>query len=171
MNFTLARSLAVFRILLGVAFVCLGVHILTNQDLLFGGLLENLNSTGGPMRYYRLLVPYFERFETYIVHLSGIMCIILGVMYMIGALISLASLTASFLILNYALASSSWHLQRFLVILAIAILLLVFGRLAPGIIWGVDGWLLDRLQDWLVFFPLRRKAPEIKYPPPKSFVG
>ena len=171
MSFALARVLAVVRILLGAGFVCLGVSILTNQDLLFGGLLENLNSTGGPMRYYRLLVPYFERFETYIVHLSGIMCIILGVMYMIGALISLASLTAFFLLMNYALASSSWHLQRFLVIFAMAILLLVFGRLAPGLVWGVDGWLLDRLKDWLVLFPLRRRAPEIKYPPPRSAVS
>jgi uncharacterized membrane protein YphA (DoxX/SURF4 family) len=171
LSFAFARVLAVIRILLGVAFLCLGVNMLTNQNLLFGGLLERLNSTGGLVRYYRLLVPYFEKYETSIVYLTAIMSIILGLMYIIGALVSLASLTASFFVLNYALASSSWHLQRFFVIFAIAVLLLIFGRLAPGIVWGVDGWLLDRFKDWLVLFPLRRRAPEIRYPPPKSFVG
>ncbi len=159
MNPTLARVLAVVRILIGVAFVWLGVSLLLNQRFLFGGLLEHLTATGGPVRYYLRMYLFIERHETLFAFFSAWASICAGFFFVTGTLMSLTSLGAAALVLNYALASSSGNWTRFLTLLAAAGVLLLLGRLAVGLTWGVDGWLIKRLKDWLVLFPLRRKSP------------
>jgi uncharacterized membrane protein YphA (DoxX/SURF4 family) len=159
LNPTLARVLAVVRILIGVGFVWLGVSLLMNHNFLYGGLLEHLAATGGPVRGYWRIFPYIERYETTLAYFYAAASICAGVFFVTGTLISLTSLGASALVLNYALASSSGNWPRFLTLLAAAGVLLLLGRLAVGLTWGVDGWLIERFKDWLVLFPLRRKAP------------
>ncbi len=168
MNTTFARVLAVVRILIGVAFVWLGVSLLMDHAFLFGGLLEHLSRTGGPVRYYWRMYLIIERYETLFAYFSASASICAGVFYVTGTLISLTSLGASALLLNYALASSSGNWPHFLSLLAAALTLLLLGRLGAGCTWGVDGWLIERFKDWMVLFPLRRRAPGAKAPPPKS---
>ena len=159
MNPTFARVLAVVRILVGVALVWLGVRLLMDHDFLYGGLLEHLSRTGGPVRGYWRLSPFFERYETAVAFFSAWASICAGVFFISGTLISLTSLGASALLMNYALASSSGNWPHFLALLASALTLLLLGRLGAGCTWGVDAWLIERFQDWLVLFPLRRKSP------------
>jgi uncharacterized membrane protein YphA (DoxX/SURF4 family) len=159
LNTTLARVLAVVRILIGVGFVWIGVSLLMNRGFLYGGLLEHLTATGGPVRGYWRILPYLERHETALAYFSAAASICAGVFFVTGTLISLTSLGASALLLNYALASSSGNWPHFLTLLAAALALLLLGRLAVGLTWGVDGWLIRRVKDWIVLFPLRLKAP------------
>jgi uncharacterized membrane protein YphA (DoxX/SURF4 family) len=168
LNTTLARVLAVVRILVGVGFVWLGVSLLLNQNFLYGGLLEHLMATGGPVRRYLRMYLFIERHETVFAYFSASASICAGVFFVTGTLVSLTSLGASALVMNYALASSSGNWPRFLTLLAAALALLLLGRLAVGLTWGVDGWLIERFEDWLVLFPLRRSAPGATAPKPKS---
>lgn len=155
-----ARALAVIRILIGIGFLWLGVSMLLSHEFLFGGLLERLTSTGGPVRYYRQILPYVERYETFLAHFSGIVSIVTGVFYITGTLISLTSFVAFAMVLNLALASSSGNWPRFLTLIAASLALLLIGRMGAGLTWGVDAWLIHRFKDWIVLFPLRLKAPQ-----------
>jgi hypothetical protein len=168
LNTTFARGLAVVRILVGVGFVCLGVRLLMDHVFLYGGLLEHLMATGGPVRYYLRIYLFIERHETLFAFLSASACVCAGVFFIAGMLISLTSLAASALLLNYALASSSGNWPHFLALLAAAGVLLSLGRMAAGLTWGVDGWLLRYFNDWLILFPLRRRAPVAKVATPPS---
>ena len=160
MNTTFARVLAVVRILIGVGLVWLGVRLLMDHSFLFGGLLERLMATGGPVRYYFRMYLLIERHETAFAYLSASASICAGVSFITGTLISLTSLGAAALVMNYALASSSGNWLHFLPLLAVALALLLLGRLGAGCTWGVDGWLIRRVKDWIVLFPLRLKAPQ-----------
>ncbi len=149
------------RILVGLWFVWSGVSILTDDDLLFGGLMRHLNSTGGPVRFYRdAVLPFLERHETSLTNLVGIANIAVGLLYVTGTLVSFTSLLAAFLVANFGLASSSSNRPRQVLFFLVTFLLLMLGRAAAGLTWGVDGLLIRRFQDWLVLFPLRRKAPQ-----------
>lgn len=160
MNTTIARALAVVRILIGVGFVWVGISMLLDQDLLFGGLMHHVRSTGGPVRIYRdIFLRVVEPRETLVVYFASTVSILLGLLYLTGTLISLTSLASSFLVLNYGLASSSWNRPRQLLFFLATVLLLMLGRMGVGCTWGVDGWLIRRFKDWIVLFPLRRKAP------------
>jgi uncharacterized membrane protein YphA (DoxX/SURF4 family) len=159
LNTTFARVLAVVRILIGIGLVWLGVRLLMDHSFLYGGLLEHLTASGGPVRRYLRMYLFVERHETLIAYLSASASICAGVSFITGTLISLTSLGASALVLNYALASSSGNWPRFFTLLAVALALLLLGRLGAGCTWGVDGWLIRRVKDWIVLFPLRLKAP------------
>ena len=153
--------MAVIRILIGVGFIWVGISMLMDEDLLYGGLLRHLTSTGGPVRFYRnVILPIIERRETSFVYFAAISNIGVGVLFVTGTLISLTSLAAAFFVANYGLASSSWNRPRQLLFVLATALLLMVGRSAAGLTWGVDGLLIRRFQDWLVLFPLRRKAPQ-----------
>ncbi|MBI3644886.1 MAG: hypothetical protein HY233_02825 [Acidobacteriales bacterium] len=160
MNTTIARALAVVRILIGIGFVWMGISMLMNHGFLYGGLLEHLTATGGPVRIYRdIFLRVVEPRETLVVYFASTVSILLGLLYLTGTLISLTSLASSFLVVNYGLASSSWNRPRQLLFFLATVLLLMLGRMGAGCTWGVDGWLIRRFKDWLVLFPLRRKAP------------
>jgi uncharacterized membrane protein YphA (DoxX/SURF4 family) len=161
-NTPFARVLAVVRILIGVGFVWLGVSLFLNQNFLYGGLLERLMATGGPVRPYLRMYLIIERHETAVAYLSASASICAGLFFITGTLISWTSLGAAALVLNYALASSSGNWPHFLPLLAVALALLLVGRLGAGCTWGVDGWLIERVKDWMVLFPLRWRAPRAK---------
>lgn len=152
--------IAVVRILIGIWFLWIGARMLMDQELLYGGLLRWLTETGGPVRLYQRFVPFIERNETNLAFLAAAANIGVGLFFVSGALISLASLAAAALVLNYALASSSANYPHFIACLSGSAVLLALGRLGAGLTWGVDAWLIQRFQDWLVLFPLCRKAPE-----------
>lgn len=159
MNSTRAPVLAVVRILIGISFLWIGVDMLMDHELLYGGLLHRLEETGGPVRLYQRYLPFIERNETSLVFLAAVANIGVGVFLVSGTLTSLASLVAAALVLNYALATSSSNYPHFIVCLSGSAVLLALGRLGAGLTWGLDAWLIQRFEDWLVLFPLRRKAP------------
>jgi len=165
-NPAFTRALAVVRILIGIGFVWLGVSLLLNQNFLYGGLIERLLATGGPVRPYLRFYLFIERHETAVACLSASASICAGVFFITGTLISLTSLGAAALVMNYALASSSGNWPHFLALLAAALILLLLGRLGAGCTWGVDGWLIKRFKDWMVLFPLRWRAPGAKVATP-----
>lgn len=156
-----ATILAVLRILIGAFFVWVGASMLLNQDLLYGGLLHKLNETGGPVEHYRTLFLRFIEFrETLVVYLVAGCSILAGVSYLAGLLVSLSSLGAAILVLNVGLASSSGNGVRLAAHVAAALFLLLLGHMGAGLKWGLDGWLIRYVKDWLVLFPLRRRAPK-----------
>ena len=161
MNPRVSRALAVIRILIGIGFLCLGISMLMDQDLLFGGLLRRLYETGGPMRFYNSLFLRVAEFrETLVVYLASGVSIVLGLLYVTGTLFSLASVGAAVFVANIGMASSSQNRPREFMFFVATLLLLMPGRACAGLTWGVDGLLIRRFQDWLVLFPLRRKAPK-----------
>ncbi len=161
MNSVRSRVIAVIRILIGIAFLWNGVSMLMDQDLLYGGLLRHLNSTGGPVRFYRdVVLPLIERHETSFVFVSAWANIVIGLFFVTGTLVSLTSLTAAFFVVNFGLASSSQNRPRMFLFSLATLLLLMLGRMGAGLVWGVDAWLIRRFQDWLILFPFRRKAPQ-----------
>jgi hypothetical protein len=173
LNTSIARTIAVIRILVGIGFVGMGIIMLLDQALLFGGLLRHVMSTGGPVRIYRdVFLRVVEPRETMVVYFASTASILFGLLYITGTLISLTSLAASAMVLNYGLASSSANWPRFLTLAAAALALLLLGRLGSGCTWGADGWLIGYFKEWLILFPLRWKAPRQKpVQPPKRRVA
>jgi len=156
-----AIILAVVRILIGIFFLWVGVSMLLDQNLLYGGLIHKLNETGGPVEHYRtLFLRYTEFRETKVVYLVAVCSILAGVSYLAGLLVSLSSLGAALLVLNAGLASSSGNRARLAAHVAAALLLLLLGCMGAGLKWGLDGWLIRYFKDWLVLFPLRWRAPK-----------
>lgn len=155
------RVIAVLRILIGLLFVCFGVSMLMDQDLLYGGLLHHLNETGGPVRLFRsVALPLIERHETSFVYLAAAANIVFGFFLVTGTLVSLSSLAAAAFVVSYGLASSSHNRPRILLFSLATLLLLMLGRMGAGLVWGVDALLIRRFQDWLILFPFRLKAPK-----------
>ena len=161
MSLTRSHVLAIIRILIGIGFLCLGISMLMNPDLLYGGLLRSLYETGGPVRFYNsIFLRVAEVRETLVVYVASGISIVLGLLYVTGTLFSLTSLAGAFFVANIGMASSSMNRPRQLMFFLATILLLMLGRACAGLTWGVDALLIRRFQDWLVLFPLRRKAPK-----------
>jgi uncharacterized membrane protein YphA (DoxX/SURF4 family) len=156
----LGTTLAILRILCGVVFLAAGIWKLRDADLLYGGLLLRLEELGRPFPFYEKFIHrFFEFNETRLVIVVCVCEILGGTMLVLGAQVSLATLGAAFLLMNYAFATTSGNWLYFSFYAAGALLLLVLGRLGAGLTWGLDGWLIRRWQDWLVLFPLRMAAP------------
>jgi hypothetical protein len=161
------KLIAIVRILIGVLFVFLGVRILLDQDLLYGGLMHHLNVTGGPVRFYsRFFLRAVEARETLVVYCAAGANIFVGVLFITGTLFSLSSLAAAFLVLNYGLASSASNYLRLFEFVLASALLIGLGCMGAGLTWGVDGLLIRSIKDQIVLFPLRRRAPGTPSGPP-----
>lgn len=156
----LGRILAILRILAGGVLLAAGVMKLTDEDLLYGGLLLRLEALGQPFGFYKKIINrYFEFHQTLIVFTVAVCEILGGILLILGAMVSLVALGAIVLLLNYAFATTYGNPLHFSYYAGGALFLLFLGRMGAGLTWGIDGWLIRYLQDWLVLFPLRLTAP------------
>lgn len=151
----LRRLVTILRMLIGAAFVALGAMKLNNPEFLYGGIFRALEEAGKPYAFYQPLLNRFEFRQELLAHAVSIGEILLGVSYLSGALVSLASCAGAFLMINIALATSAGNIANLVVHLGFAVILLAMGRAGAGLQWGLDGWLAERVHEGLVLFPLR----------------
>ncbi len=151
---------AIVRILLGGAFIWLGWQKLNDPELLFGGLMRTLEDYGQPFPFYaKLMQQFVEPHQEIFIHAVAIGEILLGASLVLGLLVSAATVGGAFLLLNIAFATTWENWPAFVLHLALAALLIALGRAGSGLVLGLDGWLVGKLPDALVLFPLRRRAP------------
>lgn len=156
------RIIAVLRILLGAGFILLGVLKLMDTTFLYGGLLHELDRHGAPFYFYRRFVlgRFVELHQELFAHAVAIGEILLGASFLTGTLVSAASVGGAFLMLNFGLATSAGDWPRLAAHILFALLFLWMGRRGAGLTWGVDGWLVERVHEGIVLFPLRLSLPE-----------
>jgi uncharacterized membrane protein YphA (DoxX/SURF4 family) len=157
----LGRFLAILRIVIGLGFIGAGILILRDADLLYGGLLLRLSELGRPAGFYQKIINrYIELNQTPVAMGAAIISILVGVALVLGFLVSLAVLAGAALVMNFALATMGGRIPEFSMFCAGSLALLLLGRLGAGLTWGLDGWLVGYLKEWLVLFPLRLSAPQ-----------
>jgi uncharacterized membrane protein YphA (DoxX/SURF4 family) len=160
---SLRRPLAIVRILLGVFFIVKGVIKMRNADFLYGGLMLALDAAGRPFPFYEGVlsgyVDVHQRFFTYAIVFGQV---VLGLSLVTGALVSLSAAAGALMLLNIALATSYGAPGRLATYLAGTVLLVLLGRLAAGLTWGFDRWLVQRSRSALVLLPLRLTVPEFQ---------
>ena len=155
------RAVAVLRILVGVGFLFAGISKLLDEDLLYGGLMQHLDSYGRAFPLYERFLHRFVEFnQEMFVYAAAIGEILVGTCFLTGALVSLAAMGGALLIVNYGLAISYGNIPVMAVHLLAARVLLWLGRKGAGLAWGVDGWLVEHVNEAVVLFPLRRSLPE-----------
>jgi len=157
----LPRAIAVVRILIGAAFLALGILLLTDPAFLYGGLLLRLSEHGQPYAFYNryVLGPYVEHSQELFAYVVAASEILLGVSFVTGALVSLASLGGALLVLNFGLATAAGKPLVMAMHVLFAFAFLALGRYGAGLTWGVDGWLARRINEVIVLFPLRFSLP------------
>jgi hypothetical protein len=156
----LRRGVAVARILIGIGALVVGVKYLLDTGFLYGGLYFQLGEIGKPYGFY---MPILERMEFRQAELAYALCIcaiLFGLSYVTGALVTLSSLGAAFLILNFAMATAAGNLPLLALLVLIALIPLAMGFIGAGFCWGVDGWLAERVDEKLLLLPLRLHAPK-----------
>jgi hypothetical protein len=152
--------ISVARILIGGASLYFGIRNLLDPDFLYGGILFRLSEYGDAYTFYQRVLARLEFQQTMLAYAVAICQVLLGLSYMTGALVSLASLGAALLTLNLALAVSAGNLLMLAGLLLCAVVFLVMGWAGAGLHWGVDGWLVRRVNERLVLLPLRLHLPD-----------
>lgn len=152
---------AVLRILVGLGFLLAGISKLLDDDLIFGGLMQHLENYGRAFPLYqRFLTRFVEPNQEKFVYAVATVEILLGACLVTGTLVSLAAMAGAFLVMNYGLAISYGNIPAMAMhLLAIGVLFWL-GRKGAGLTWGVDGWLVQRVNEAVVLFPLRTTLPE-----------
>ena len=153
--------MAVVRLLIGGAFLWFGISKLMNPTLLYGGLMFELSNYGAPYAFYeRFVLARVEIRQELFVYLVAAGEIMVGASFLTGALVSWAALGGAFMMLNFGMAISSGHPLTMVLHALFAAVFLAMGRMGAGLTWGLDGWLVNRVQDWVVLFPLRLSRPK-----------
>jgi uncharacterized membrane protein YphA (DoxX/SURF4 family) len=156
----LYRAFAVLRILMGAAFLYLGIQKLHNADFLYGGLMHKLEEFGQPWPFYQYFMSrYVEGHQTFFTFAVSFGEILLGVSFLLGAFVSLSSFAGAVMLVNIALATTYGFPERLAAHLGGAAVLLLMGSLGTGLTWGLDGWLVGRIPPLAVLLPLRRSIP------------
>jgi uncharacterized membrane protein YphA (DoxX/SURF4 family) len=155
----LRRAVSVARILLGVVALVLGVKNLLDPEFLYGGAYLHLNEFGQPFPFYRRVLARMEYQQTLLAYAISVCEILLGLSYLTGTIVSLASVGAAFLLVNFAVATAAGNILWLLALLALAVVFLAMGYVGAGLHWGVDGWLVERVNEATVLMPLRRRLP------------
>ncbi len=159
----LASVLAVLRILAGSAFIFSGVTKLLDDSFLYGGLMHRIYELGTPFPIYqKFLLRFVELHQTAFAAASAAGEITVGLSLVLGLLVSWGTLGGIFLVANFALATCAGSPARLAIHGGVALLLLLLGRMGAGLKWGLDGWLIRHVKDWLVLFPLRLQAPSME---------
>lgn len=154
------RAFAVLRILIGAAFLSLGIQKLSDPDFLYGGLMHKLEELGGAWPFYQYFIyRYVETHQTFFTFAVSLGAILLGVSFLLGAFVSLASCAGAVMLVNIALATTYGSPRRLAAHLVGAAVLLMMGILGTGLTWGLDGWLVSRIPPLAVLLPLRRSVP------------
>lgn len=161
---------AVLRMLIGAGFLWLGTQKFFDAELLYGGLMRRIEEHGTPFPLYGdFLLRYVELNQDAFVLALAIGEVLVGLSFLFGLLVSLGAVGGAFLALNIALATTYGNLPGMALHLCLAGVLLLLGRGAAGLTWGLDGWLIRHVNDAVVLFPLRRRAPNPpvrRVPPP-----
>src|SRR3990172_867885 len=131
----LPRTIAILRILIGVAFLALGILQLKNPTFLYGGLLLELSEHGQPYYFYQrhFLWRFVELHQEFFAHAAAIGEILLGLSFLTGALVSLASLGGAFMMVNYGLATSAGKPLMMALHVVLALVFLTLGRFGAGL--------------------------------------
>jgi uncharacterized membrane protein YphA (DoxX/SURF4 family) len=154
------RAFSILRILIGAAFLFVGIQKLGDPEFLYGGLMHTLEGLGQPWPFYQgFLTRYVELHQTFFTFAFSCGEILLGVSFLLGAFVSISSVGGVVLLVNVALATSYAAPERLAAHLCGAALLLLMGRMGVGLCWGLDGWLVDRVAPVAVLFPLRLSVP------------
>jgi hypothetical protein len=156
----LRRGISVARILIGIAALVVGVKNLLDPGFLYGSLYFRLSEFGTPYTFYQRVLTRFEFQQTLLAYCVCASQILLGLSYLTGAVVSLASLGAAFLVLNFALATSAGSVGWLILLLLCAAIFLAMGYAGAGLHWGVDGWLVERINEKVILFPLRFRLPK-----------
>ncbi len=148
--------------LIGAGFITLGVRILRDSTLLYGGLLRTLERFGPPFPFYldRVIYPYMEFHQEGFAIVAAIGAILVGVQLLAGFLVSLGALGACLLVLNFALATAYGDVAALATYTGLVAALILMGCTGAGLTWGLDAWLAARLNPAIVLFPLRRRLPD-----------
>lgn len=154
------RVISIVRILIGGASLYFGVRNLLDSDFLYGGILFRLDDYGEPYAFYKRLLVRLEFQQTLLAYSVATCQVLLGLSYMTGALVSLASVGAAFLTLNLAMAVSAGNVVVLVALLFCAAIFLAMGWAGAGLYWGVDGWLVERVNERLILLPLRLRLPD-----------
>lgn len=161
------------RILLGGGFLFLGIQKLRDPEFLFGGLLHQAQEVGRPFPIYvRFLQRFVELNQEPFAYMIAVGEILVGLSFLLGALVSLGAVGGTFLVLNFALATTWGNLPMMIAHLGLVSLILLVGYRRAGLTLGLDGWLINYVHEAIVLFPLRRSAPVnpvrlVKPPPPR----
>ena len=156
----LRRPIAILRILIGAAFVAMGVAKLSNAEFLYGGLMHAMEAAGRAFPFYEdFLARYVDTHQTFFAYAVGLGELLLGISYFTGTFISLSSLAGAFMVLNFAFATCYGAPGRLTAQVAGVVLLLMLGRMGAGLTWGLDRWLVRRSRSTFVLLPLRRTVP------------
>ena len=162
---------ALLRMMVGAGFLYFGFTKLLDPDFLFGGLLFRVYEIGAPFPFYaRFLVRFVEFRQEQVAYLVASAEILLGLSFLLGALVSLGAVGGTFLVLNFALATTWGHPWMMTAHLFLIALLLALGRSGAGMAWGLDALLARYIHEPLLFFPLRRAAPVngVRSAPPRQ---
>lgn len=148
------------RILIGIGALVLGAKYLMDVDFLYGGLYFRLREIGQPFTFYSRILQRMEFRQELLAYLLCTCSIMFGVSYLTGALVALASVGAAFLLLNLAMATAAGNILLLLLLIFVALILLAMGFVGAGLHWGVDGWLVERIDERWLLMPLRWNLPE-----------
>ncbi|MGH9816397.1 MAG: DoxX family membrane protein, partial [Candidatus Acidiferrales bacterium] len=107
-----ARTIAAaLRILIGAALIYLGAQKLSDTELLYGGLMHRIYDLGEPFAFYeKFLIRFVEFRQEKVVYAVAIGEILVGTSFVLGALVSLGALAGTFLVANFALATTAGNL-------------------------------------------------------------
>jgi hypothetical protein len=158
---TLRHVIAVLRILGGAGLLALGISLLRDAGFLFGGLIHRLEEFGRPFAFYRSFLERFVEFhQELLAYLLAGGILFVGVSLLLGLLVSWGAVAGAILAVNFGLATTAGNWLGTCLWVAVAALLLLMGRRAAGLTWGLDAWLVERISAGLVLFPLRVRPPE-----------
>ena len=153
-------SVTIARVLIGIGALALGVKHLLDPDFLIGGLYYRLAQLGSPYEFYGRILGRLEYRQEFLAYVICVSEILFGLSYLTGALVSLASVGAAFLVMNLAMAVSAGSILSLLLYILIAVIFLAMGFVGAGLHLGVDGWLVERIDERFVLLPLRLNLPE-----------
>lgn len=156
----LRRVVTIARILIGIGALVIGVKYLQDPSFLYGGLYFQLGEIGQPYSFYSRVLARLEMRQEMLSYILCACAILFGVSYLTGALVTLASVGAAFLLLNFAMATAAGNILWLLLLIFIALILLAMGFVGAGLHWGVDGWLVERIDERWLLMPLRWNLPE-----------
>lgn len=156
------RLLAILRMLVGAGMTAAGLSKLLDPAFLYGGMLHQLAEYGSPYPFYRdwVIHRYVEWNQTLFAYAVAIGELLVGLCLLLGLLVSLASLGGIFLMVNFTLAVSAGNPVALALHVAFIGVLVLLGRAGAGLTWGVDGWLVEHVNEAVVLFPFRLSLPE-----------
>jgi hypothetical protein len=123
--------------------------------------MHGLEAAGRPFPFYQeILIRFVEPHQLLFTYAIPIGQLALGLTFISGGFVSLASVIGAIMLVNIALATASETPLRLALYLGGAVLMLVLGRMGAGLTWGLDRWVVLRSGSPMVLLPLRYSVPQ-----------